>query len=57
MGVWRLPFPLATALPHIAEFPLHGEATHCAFLVTRLWGHPPMAPPTFPLDTEGTVDV
>lgn len=48
---------LSSALPHIAEFPLNGYVTNCAFLVTRLWDHPPghlLQPPSFPrLDTEG----
>lgn len=61
MGVWRLPFSVATALHHLAEFMFSGKVTNCAFQVTRPWVHPPVLPFSLSLDqtqkAEGTVDV
>lgn len=61
MGVWRLPFSLATALHHLAEFMFSGKVTNCVFLVTRPWVHSPVLTSSLSLHqtqkAEGTVDV
>lgn len=54
MGVWRLPFSLATALHHLAEFMFSGKVTNCVFLVTRPRVQSPVLTSSFPgPDTKG----